>query len=458
MLLAASALCLAGCALPTRSNGGDEALRIYREQARRTAARAPGEAGDDAAQGPVAVPESLSADEAVTLARSRSAKLAALAARADAAAALVDVAARLPNPELQVQNMRLDQFLAGRPRERTSVHLPIPRPGEIDARVTAAQADEAEARAAFHAEDLALEADVRWLFDDVLLLDAQIEAADAVVAARDAVAAQMKARLDASQATALDEAMAAVTAAEAVEDRVELAAKRSAARAALFVQLGLPADAAVKMTGAPPDGWPPPALPGERALVEAALRTRPEIEIAAARLDATGARLFAEKAKRWPWLTFVELGYEVGPGIPDGQGFTFQGGVELPILDTNSKGVVAADAAQSAARLALAAEVQRISREVQVRLQAARVAEAQVTDLRKIVLPASQRASAAIRNVLQAHDVDVVLALMVDVRRVRVELLFLDAIRRYRAAVADLRRSIGGPLPAAPPGAATSPK
>ena len=59
---------------------------------------------------------------------------------------------------------------------------------------------------------------------------------------------------------------------------------------------------------------------------------------------------------------------------------------------------------------------------------------------------------------LQAHDVDVVLALMVDVRRVRVELLFLDAIRRYRAAVADLRRSIGGPLPAAPPGAATSPK
>ena len=256
-----------------------------------------------------------------------------------------------------------------------------------------------------------------------------------------------RSRLDAAGATALDEAMAAITAAEAVEDRVDLAAKRGAARAALFVQLGLPADAEVRVTGDPPDTWPPPPLPDERTLVEAALRVRPEIETASARVEATGARAFAERARRWPWLTFVELGYELGPGIPEGQGFTFQAGLELPILDTNRKGVLAAESAQSAAKLDFAAEVQRISREVSVRLQAARVAEGQVTDLQKIVLPASRRATAAIQQVLQAHDVDVVRALMVDVRRVRVELLFLDAIRRYRTAVSDLRRSLGGRIP-----------
>ncbi len=70
-----------------------------------------------------------------------------------------------------------------------------------------------------------------------------------------------------------------------------------------------------------------------------------------------------------------------------------------------------------------------------------------MTDMKKRVLPATQRAAAAIRQALQGHDTDVILALMVDVRRVRVELQFLDAIRRYRAAVADLRRSVGGPLP-----------
>jgi cobalt-zinc-cadmium efflux system outer membrane protein len=355
--------------------------------------------------------------------------------------------------------MRLDQFLAGRPRERTSVHLPIPRPGEIDARVTAAQADEAEARAAFHAEDLALEADVRWLFDDVLLLDAQIEAADAVVAARDAVAAQMKARLDASQATALDEAMAAVTAAEAVEDRVELAAKRSAARAALFVQLGLPADAAVKMTGAPPrrlasTGIARRARPSSRRRFGRAPRSRSRRPASTRRARASSRRRRSGGRGSLSWSSATRS----APVSRTARASPSRAAWSSRSWTRTARGVLAADAAQNAARLALAAEVQRISREVQVRLQAARVAEAQVTDLRKIVLPASQRASAAIRNVLQAHDVDVVLALMVDIRRVRVELLFLDAIRRYRAAVADLRRSIGGPLPAAPPGAATSPK
>lgn len=445
LFLALGALTLTGCIPQARSNSSDEAIRLYREQMRRTGARAADGAGADGA--PVVVPEKLTAEEAVTLAKTHSQKLAALAAKADSAKALVGVAGRLPNPEVQFQNMRLDQFLSGNPKERTSIRMPIPRPGEIDARVAAAQADEADARAQFRAEELAIEAEVRWLFDDVMLLDAQIEAADAVVAAREAVATAMKARLDNAQATALDEAMAAVTAAEAVEDRVELAARRSAARAALFVQLGLPADAEVRVVGDPPDKWPPPAIPDNRALVETALKRRPEIEIAAARIDATGARTFAERAKRWPWFTFLELGYEVGPGIPAGTSITFQGGIELPILDTNRQGVLAAESAESAAKLGFAAEVQRISREVEARAQAVRVAEAQVTEMKKRVLPATERAGAAIKKALAAHDIDVVLALMVDVRRVRVELQYLDAIRRYRAAVADLRRSIGGPLP-----------
>lgn len=439
------ALCLTAC-VSARSSGSDEAIRLYHEQMR--LAGQPGAntaSGDPGATAPL--PSSLTADEAVALAKSRSAKLAALAAKADRATALVGLAGRPENPELQVQNMRLDQFLSGNPRERTSIRVPIPRIGEIDARVSAAQADEADARAAFRAEEIAIEADVRWMFDDVLLLDAQIESADAVVAARDAVAAQMKARLDNSQATALDEAMAAVTAAEAVEDRVALAAQRSAARAALFVTLGIPADAEVKIVGDAPENWPPPKLPETRTLVEAALKKRPEIESAAARLDASGARTFAEKARRLPWFTFVELGYEVGPNIPAGQGITFQGGVELPIFNTNGYGVEAAESAEKAAKLGFAAAVQSVARDVEAKAQSVRVAEAQVDDLKKRVLPASQRAGAAIKQAVASNNIDVISALMVDVRRVRVELMFLEAVRRYRAAVSDLRRSMGGAIP-----------
>lgn len=447
VLIAVSALALAGCAIPVRSSGRDDALRLYHDQMRTEDAR-PGSA-DAADQGPVVIPSELTVDAAITIAKDRSAKLVELKARADQAKAQVGVAASLQNPELQVQGLRLDQILDGQPRERTTVKVPLPRPGEVDARIAAAQADEATATAALRAAELEIEADVRWLFDDVLLLDAQIKAADAVVAARDAVAVQMKARLDAQQATALDETMAAITAAEAVEDRVALAALRSASRARLFVQLGMPADADVKIVGAPPETWPPPPLPEERPLIELALQRRPEIEAAIAKMDSADARTYAEQVKRWPWLTFVELGYAVGPNVKEGLGFTFQAGVELPIFNTNSKGVAAAEAGQRAAKANLANAVQTVSRDVRVRREAARVAEQQVTELKTRVLPASGRAGAEIQKALSGHDVDVVLALMVDVRRVRVELLYLDAIRRYRAAVSDLRRSVGGSLPGA---------
>ena len=437
-------LSLTGCVIPARNSGSDEAIRLYRDQAR-AASRAP--SADPNSPPPAPIPEQLTVEDAVRLAKSQSAKLLELSARADQAAAEVALASTVKNPELQVQNLRLDQVLTGQTRERTSVKVPIPRPGEIDARVIAAQADEASARAALRAEEMEIESDVRWLFDDVLLLDAQNKAADAVVAARDAVAAQMKARLQAQQATALDESMSAVTAAEAVEDRVALAAQRAASRAALFVRLGLPVDADVKIVGDAADTWPPPPLPDERTLIEAALRRRPEIDSAIARMDAADAVLYAEKVKRWPWLTFVELGYEIGPTVVPGQGFTFQAGVELPIFNTNSKGVAVAESSQKTAKARLAAAVQSISREIQVRREAARIAEQQVTELKGRVLPASQRAGAEIQRALTGHDVDVVLALMVDVRRVRVELLYLDAIRRYRIAVSDLRRSVGGQLP-----------
>lgn len=444
-LFVLGALSFTGCVIPARSSGSDEAIRLYRDQARAAALRNSPSEPNSASAAPI--PEQLTVEEAVRLAKSNSARLTELAARADQATAEVGVAGRLPNPELQVQNLRLDQVLDGQPRERTTVKMPLPRPGEIDARIAAAQADEVAARAAFRAEEMDLESDVRWLFDDVLLLDAQIKAADAVVAARDAVALQMKARLEAQQTTALDESMSAVTAAEAVEDRVALAAQRAASRAALFVRLGIPVDANVKIVGDAADTWPPPALPDERTLIEAALRKRPEIESTIALMDSADARAYAEKVKRWPWLTFVELGYEIGPTVRDGQGFTFQAGLELPILNTNQKGVAAAESAQRAAKARLASAVQSISREIQVRREAARIAEQQVTELKGRVLPASQRAGAEIQKALAGHDVDVVLALMVDVRRVRVELLYLDAIRRYRTAVSDLRRSVGGSLP-----------
>lgn len=444
---------LVGCVGPVPASGGDRAVAIYRERLRPSGARAAAGTGEEGLAGGASAgaaapaPESLTADEAVTLAKARSAALAAWEARADAATAKVAAAGALENPQLRVSQLRLDQIAAGKPEERTALRVSVPRPGEIEAKVAVARAEEAEARARAHAEAIAIEADVRWLFDDVVLLEAQIAAADAVAEARRAVADRMKTRLDASEATALEEAMAAMAAVDAEQDRAELAADRSAARAALLERLGLDAGAGVQLVGAPLDAWPPAPLPGEPALVEEALRRRPEIEVAAARVDASDARASLERAKRWPWFSFLEAGYQVGPGIPAGLGWTFQAGVEVPILDTNRAGVAAADAAQAAAKKALDAAVERVAREVSLRLRAARDAATLVTELRARALPVTARAETVVKRALEGQNVDVVRALTVDERRVVLELRLLRALRRHRVAVAELRRAVGGPLP-----------
>jgi outer membrane protein, heavy metal efflux system len=94
--------------------------------------------------------------------------------------------------------------------------------------------------------------------------------------------------------------------------------------------------------------------------------------------------------------------------------------------------------------------VQRVAIEVGARLVAARAAEALVTDLKRRSLPVTERAGAAVQRALAGNDVDVVRALTVDERRVVIEARLLAAIRRYRVAVAELRRAAGGKLPVGP--------
>lgn len=447
-LTALAGLSLTACFTPGRTAGPERAIAIYREARGRGAPRrAAGAAGASEA-----APRALGVEEAVAMARERSARLGALEARAAMGAAEVEAADRYENPELRVSQLRLDQVADGAPEVRTAIRVTPSRPGEVDAEVAEARAVEAEARAEARAEALSLEADVRWLFDDILLLDAEIAAADAVASARQRLATKMRAGLAAAEVTAIDEAMAELAAAEAAQDSAEQRGRLQEARSALLDLTGLDPGAQVRLVGEPAAAWPPPELPPEEALIEAALRSRPEIKLAAARIDAADARGHIERAKRWPWLSFVELGYDFAPGIEGALGWTFQAGVELPIFDTNRGGVRVADAARAEAKRALSAEVELVVREVRGRLREARAAAALVTELQRRAVPAAERAAAAARRALEGREVDAIRALTIDERRVGVELRLLDLRRRYRTAIAELRRAVGGPLPVAPSG------
>lgn len=445
LFLTLVSVALAGCYVPLQTSGVERAIALYRES------RAPSGALSmrhrRAMRAPEAAPSALTVEQAVALAKENSAEIAALEARAQTAKVTIEATAQYANPQLSVSNLHLNQFVDGEPRVRPSIRFSPSRPGEVDAKVAVARAAEATARADVLAAELTLEADVRWLFDNVLLLDAEIAAAEAVAAARRSLAARMRERLEASEATAIDDAMAELGAVEAEQDSADYRAQQREALGELLDRVGLDPGASVRILGDPMAAWPPPALPPEEILVEAALKRRAEIRIAAARIDAADAQLYIERGKRWPWLSSVQVGYAFQPNMPAGLGWTFQFGIDLPIFNTNRAAVVAAEEARTAEQHALGAEVEQVAREVRRCLREAQATEALVTELQRRALPVAERADAATKKALEGRGIDVIRALTVDEHRVLVQIRRLRLMRRYRTALADLRRAVGGRLP-----------
>jgi len=296
-----------------------------------------------------------------------------------------------------------------------------------------------------------VEAEARWAFENVLLFDAEIEAANVEAETGKELAAAVKTRVERSQATRMDEALTLLAREESSQETAELRAEREIALGALLDLIGLPASTQVRLVGPPLDPAHLPELPGEEALVEAALTARPELEVAAARMDAAAAGAYIERAKRWPWVSFVQLGYDFEPSVRDGLGWTFGAGVEVPLFSLNSGSVARADAETTEARRGFEGGVARVAREVRDRLREARAARDLVRSFKESAVPAADRASSEEKAALDAGQSDLMRLAMVEERRGGVRRQRLKLLRRYHEAMAALRTAVGGRIPAASP-------
>lgn len=427
---------LSGCVSLPRASAGSRAVAIYEEKMRR-------------AEGPepaVTVPATLTADQAVEMVMRRSARVRAAHAKADAAAAVADEEGQLENPELRIQNVRLDQVLDREPRVEVGLRVSPPRPGELEAKVAQARAEGNEARAEAVLEAHTEELEVRVLFWDVLLFEAEIEAADAAAGSQRRLVGLIKARADQGLSTRLDEITAELAARETEQDRAVLKADRDIAFGALMDRLGFPEDASVRLLGDTRELSILPELPGDEAAVVTALKNRPEIAAAAARMDAAEASIYAEKALRWPWLSFFEVGYNFAPRIPDPYGWSFGMGVELPIFSLNNGAVGRAEADRTAAKRKLEAEVERVVLEVRARLREARTARNLVSAHADVLAPATDRAMAEVKKAIEVAQVDALELEVIEERRYKVTKTKLELLRRFYEAYAALAVAVGGKL------------
>jgi outer membrane protein TolC len=329
-----------------------------------------------------------------------------------------------------------------------SLRFSPPRPGEVDAKVAQARAEGNEARAEANLEAHTQELEVRLLFSDVLLYDAEIEAADAASGSQRRLLGLIKARTERALSTRLDEISAELAARETEQDRAILKADREIAFGALMDRLGLPEDAPVRLVGDARELALLPELPDEETAILLALKNRPEIAAVAARIDAAEASIYVEKAQRMPWLSFFEVGYTFAPRIPEGLGWSFGAGVELPLLSLNNGAVLRAEAERTAAKRALEAEVERVVLEVRARLREARVARDLVRAHAEGPAPAADRATAEAKKAIDAAQVDALQLEIIEERRLKVAMVKLDLLRRFYTAFVSLSLAVGGKLPA----------
>lgn len=249
-------------------------------------------------------------DEAAlaALAVARDPEIARLEAEARALEASAQ-ASRARAPELRMNNFRLDEVVRSEPRFELGLRVPFERPGTLAAEADALRQEGAIVRA--RAGEVA-----RELRREVLRAVARHAGGLAIAeTARAEVerAGREIARLSAGAATQAVEALALA------EAEVALAEARSAVALAEAEAARWGALVAARCGCVPEPGvalrWPerwPNDRPGARDELHAlALAQRPSLDRRAAELGVAHARAHEARALMWPWLDWVQLGYEL---------------------------------------------------------------------------------------------------------------------------------------------------
>lgn len=385
-------------------------------------------------------------DDLITRAKRTSPKLALLRARANRVRAEVAAAAPLENPELRVSGVRIDEIVADEPEVNVRLRVRPPRPVEGSALQAEAEAKATAAEADVLVEERRIEARVRRLVSKVRALHDALDAVEDVSELRRELAQKLAARLEDSRATELEQAIAELDAEQAYADWDELRAEYEEELGELGDIVGGTFDPESSSFDAAPAPIAPDRVPAEETLVSAAIRREPRLAVAAAKLDEANARGAAERARQWPWLSFVDVGYVFEPARDDriaGTAWQLGAGLTVPVFDWNQGAVDAADAASVEASSAYDARLSDLVTDVRAARRELVAAARSVRELESRSLSAARRATEASRGALEVGESDD----LADVRvRLREAMLLVGQARRlerYWTAAAKLESLTG---------------
>lgn len=387
--------------------------------------------------------DALTAEQAYALALANNPELAVVEAGAAVAEAEIGAAKQLDNPTLRITNFQIDDTVAGRPGVNLGLRAPIPRPGTLRARAQGARMAAEAAKGETDDARRQLRARVYALFARMALLRADIEEVTKAAALRDERRKQISARVDRQVATQVDLSLAELAHAETVDETDRLRGELARTEAELDRVVG-PGGPHTYVVDAGELRTTDLALDGD-ALVEQALRARPELRAGQTRVGEAKALHYLEKSKAWPWLSWAQVNYYVNNNST-ASAFGFGLALDLPLLSWNRGEIRAAQARVRQRELEERAGVAMVAGEVGEALARVERASARVQEIEQRLLPKVEEAARQAEAALAAGALDTLAAGEIEARRVDARRMLLAAQFERRDAIIALEAAVGGSL------------
>ena len=346
------------------------------------------------------------------------------------------VARERPNPEATVE---LEKET---PKQGFGVSLPIELGGKRAKRIAVGEATIRVGQAELAATVAQVRSDVRRAYFDLLVADARLgvlrELRDLSRRARDTA----QARFDAGDAPRLEVLQAGLALAAAENEATAAEGDSVAARTRLNALLGQPLDAAERLA-TPLDAGGPVA---PEAALSLARTASTELAVFDRRIEEQRARVRLAQSLRVPDLApTATLTHDAEPEFT--YGWRAGLAVTLPIFTTHNAGVLVEQTTLGRLTAERQATLVRIIAEVTAVAAAAEAHRQTYLRYRDVILPQAQQVEQLAQDSYQLGQTGIA-SLLQSLQASRdIRLRSLDAVSRFQAALADLERAIGAPLP-----------
>lgn len=381
--------------------------------------------------------------DALQRAKAENAEVAARKAQLEALRAEVEASAAIDNPELRVGQLRLDRLTHDDAEVEVKLRVKPPRPIENDARRAEAEAEARAAEAELAAAEVAAVARARVAYYEAASADRVIAAArrlDALAEKRSAIVLR---GLSESRVTQLEVALANVDRAGLARDLRSLEREKARALSRLGDQIAADLPDDVELDAIDLEALTKLQLPEDAALVKLSMTASPDLARRAAEVDAASAKADRQRTGQVPWFSFLELGYDFSKSTVDPEGFTFGAGLSLPVFDTRSAAIDAADAQVEARKRRLDADARALLETLREAVREVKTEQEALGVGRDELRAATKQAAEEADKALAAGRIDELSRLRTDADQARLELEDAKALRRLLLSIAEVERLTG---------------